>query len=107
VSSAEIICGDRPAEDGDAKTISLCCRVAGEIHPTQQQRKSVYRRRRRDTTMLVGRLAFAALLSGVAAQVGVGVPGVYNSLYGGSHLCNRSFADANLVRGRQNLCLRD
>jgi hypothetical protein len=51
--------------------------------------------------MLVRRLAFAALLNGVVAQVGVGVPGVYNSLYGGSHLCNRSFAEANLVRGQQ------
>jgi hypothetical protein len=50
--------------------------------------------------MLVEGLAFAALLNGVVAQVGIGVPGVYNSLYGGSHLCNGSFADANMVRGQ-------
>jgi hypothetical protein len=89
------------SDSGPAKTVEgtiVFSSVAGTTHFFRSWKDDGWLDRVRGDTMLSWRLAFVTLLHGVASQVGVGVPGTSNSLFGGSRLCNGSFADANLVR---------
>lgn len=67
-------------------------------HPKHRRATS---RRRKVSEMNCALLALA-LVGRVADQLNAGVPGssAGNSAFGGSALCNKTFADANAVRSR-------